>query len=107
MGHRRDTDYHTEWKLDPAKLGIMGFSAGAELSAPAALFFEDFERDNSDPANPLAKVSARPDFVGVIDPGPTPLTRDPATRIPPPVSLLRKRTQQSHGALDRCDRRYR
>jgi len=29
----------TEWKLDPAKIGIMGFSAGAELSAPAALFF--------------------------------------------------------------------
>jgi endo-1,4-beta-xylanase len=28
-----------EWKLDPAKIGIMGFSAGAELAAPAALFF--------------------------------------------------------------------
>ncbi|HUQ71109.1 MAG TPA: alpha/beta hydrolase [Planctomycetaceae bacterium] len=71
-----------EWKLDPAKIGIMGFSAGAELSAPTALFFEDFERDNSDPADPLAKVSARPDFVGVIYPGPTPFTRDPATKIP-------------------------
>jgi hypothetical protein len=71
-----------EWKLDPAKIGIMGFSAGAELSAPAALFFEEFERNNSDPADPLAKVSARPDFVGVIYPGPTPFTRDPATRIP-------------------------
>jgi hypothetical protein len=71
-----------EWKLDPAKIGIMGFSAGAELSAPAALFFEDFERNNADPADPLAKVSARPDFVGVIYPGPTPFTRDPATRIP-------------------------
>jgi hypothetical protein len=64
-----------EWKLDPAKIGIMGFSAGAELSAPAALLFEDFERDNSSPADPLAKVSARPDFVGVIYPGPTPFTR--------------------------------
>jgi endo-1,4-beta-xylanase len=71
-----------EWKLDPAKIGIMGFSAGAELSAPTALFFEDFEHNNSDPADPLAKVSARPDFVGVIYPGPTPFTRDPATRIP-------------------------
>ena len=71
-----------KWKLDPAKIGIMGFSAGAELSAPTALFFEEFERNNSDPADPLAKVSARPDFVGVIYPGPTPFTRDPATRIP-------------------------
>lgn len=71
-----------EWKLDPAKIGIMGFSAGAELSSPAALFFEDFERHNSDPTDPLAKVSARPDFVGVIYPGPTPFTRDSATPIP-------------------------
>lgn len=71
-----------DWKLDPLKIGIMGFSAGAELSAPTALFFEDFERDNSDPTDPLAKVSARPDFVGVIYPGPTPFTRDPATKVP-------------------------
>jgi acetyl esterase/lipase len=71
-----------EWKLDPAKIGIMGFSAGAELSAPTALFFDDFERNNSDPADPLAKVSARPDFVGVIYPGPTPFTQDAATKIP-------------------------
>ena len=70
------------WKLDPAKIGIMGFSAGAELAAPAALFFEEFGRNNGDPTDPLAKVSARPDFVGVIYPGPTPFTRDPATRIP-------------------------
>lgn len=71
-----------EWKIDPAKIGIMGFSAGAELSAPTAIFFEAFERDNSDPSDPLAKISARPDFVGVIYPGPTPFTKDPATAIP-------------------------
>jgi endo-1,4-beta-xylanase len=71
-----------EWKLDPAKIGIMGFSAGAELSAPTALFFEEFQRNNSDPADPLGKISARPDFVGVIYPGPTPFTREPATPIP-------------------------
>jgi len=71
-----------QWRLDPAKIGIMGFSAGAELSAPTALFFEDYERDNSNSADPLGKLSARPDFVGVIYPGPTPFTRDPATRIP-------------------------
>src|SRR3954464_9976080 len=31
-----------DWKLDPARIGIMGFSAGAELAAPAALFFDEF-----------------------------------------------------------------
>ena len=71
-----------EWKLDPARIGIMGFSAGAELAAPAALFYDDFARDNAGPADPLGKVSPRPDFVGVIYPGPTPFTRDPATKIP-------------------------
>ncbi|QDU23492.1 alpha/beta hydrolase [Urbifossiella limnaea] len=71
-----------EWKLDPARVGIMGFSAGAELAAPAALFYDDFARANGGPGDPLAKVSARPDFVGIIYPGPTPFTRDPATRVP-------------------------
>ena len=71
-----------EWKLDPAKIGIVGFSAGAELSSPAALFFDEFTKKNSDAADPLAAVSPRPDFVGVIYPGPTPFTKTPDTPIP-------------------------
>ena len=71
-----------EWNLDPNKIGIMGFSAGAELSAPTALFFEDFANKNNDDADPLSKVSPRPDFVGVIYPGPTPFTKAPDTPIP-------------------------
>lgn len=71
-----------EWKLDPAKIGIIGFSAGAELSAPTALFFNDFEKKNQTASDPLAKISPRPDFVGVIYPGPTPFTRAPETPIP-------------------------
>ncbi len=71
-----------EWKIDPKKIGIIGFSAGAELAAPAALDFGKFERANSSEADPLAKVSARPDFVGIIYPGPTPFSRNPAANIP-------------------------
>jgi endo-1,4-beta-xylanase len=71
-----------EWNLDPNKIGIMGFSAGAELAAPAAVLFNDFEQKNSDPGDPLAGISARPDFVGLVYPGPTPFTRDPNTPIP-------------------------
>ena len=71
-----------EWNIDPNKIGIMGFSAGAELSAPSAIFFNDFDQKNNDPGDPLAGISSRPDFVGIIYPGPSPFTRDPATPIP-------------------------
>ena len=68
--------YAKEWNIDPNKIGIMGFSAGAELSAPAAVLFEDFDKKHSDPSDPLAGISSRPDFVGIIYPGPTPFARN-------------------------------
>ena len=74
--------YAKEWNIDPARIGIMGFSAGAELATPAAVLFEDFDKKNSDPTDPLAGISSRPDFVGVIYPGPTPFARN---RTAPPI----------------------
>src|SRR5204863_3188154 len=79
-----------EWNIDPNKIGIMGFSAGAELAAPAAIFFEDFEKKNTDPATPLAGISARPDFVALVYPGPTPFARGanpPIPRNAPPAFI--------------------
>ncbi len=72
-----------EWRIDPDKIGIMGFSAGAELAAPAAIQFADFDKAHGDAGDPLAGVSSRPDFVGIIYPGPTPFTREPDTAVPP------------------------
>ena len=66
--------YAKEWQLDPNKIGIMGFSAGAELATGAAMAWKDFDAKNNVPGNPFAAVSSRPDFVGVIYPGPTPFT---------------------------------
>jgi endo-1,4-beta-xylanase len=71
-----------EWHLDPNKIGIMGFSAGAELAAPAAIFFEDFDKTNSAPTDPLAGTTSRPDFVGIIYPGPSPFARGGKPSIP-------------------------
>jgi acetyl esterase/lipase len=72
--------YAKEWRIDPNKIGIMGFSAGAELSAPAAVLFEDFDKKNSEPGDPLAGITSRPDFTGIIYPGPSPFARN---RTPP------------------------
>lgn len=68
--------------IDTNKIGIMGFSAGAELAAPAALFFEEFDKKHSDPTDPLAGFSARPDFVALVYPGPTPFARNSTPEIP-------------------------
>jgi acetyl esterase/lipase len=65
-----------EWNIDPNKIGIMGFSAGAELTAAAAVLFDDFDKKNG------SDVSSRPDFVGIIYPGPSPFARN---RTAPPI----------------------
>jgi endo-1,4-beta-xylanase len=74
--------YAPQWHLDPHKIGIMGFSAGAELAAAAAVLFDGFDKKNSDPSDPLASVSSRPDFAGLIYPGPSPFARN---RTAPPI----------------------
>ena len=83
--------YAKEWNIDPKKLGIMGFSAGAELSAPGAVSFEEFDKKNNDASDPLAGISSRPDFVGIIYPGPSPFARNrtapPVPRNAPPAFL--------------------
>lgn len=72
-----------EWNIDPNKIGIMGFSAGAELAAPAALFYEDFDKANTN--GPLGNISSRPDFTVLVYPGPTPFARGGTPAIPKSV----------------------
>ena len=79
-----------ELGVDPRKIGIVGFSAGAELAAPSAVQYETFDAANSG-ADPLASASSRPDFVGLVYPGPTPFTRAAQTPIPaeaPPTFIV-------------------
>jgi hypothetical protein len=81
--------YAKDWNFDPNKIGIMGFSEGAELSAPAAVEFPDFDSKNKEAL--FGDVSSRPDFVGMIYPGPSPFARNrTAPAIPknvPPAFL--------------------
>ncbi len=74
--------YAKDWNIDPKKIGIMGFSAGAELTAATAVLFKSFDENNAKGDDPLAGTSSRPDFVGIIYPGPSPFAPN---RTPPPV----------------------
>lgn len=48
-----------EWGVDPARIGIIGFSAGGHLASTALTHFNDGDSKSTDPAE---RVSSRPDF---------------------------------------------
>jgi acetyl esterase/lipase len=54
-----------EWRIDPAKVGIIGFSAGGHLASTAETHF-----DKGDPkaTDPVDRASARPDFAILVYP---------------------------------------
>jgi acetyl esterase/lipase len=61
-----------EWKLDPNRIGILGFSAGGHLASTVATHYDE---GNKNAADPIDRVSSRPDVQILIYPvitmGPT------------------------------------
>jgi acetyl esterase/lipase len=55
-----------EWHIDPHRVGVLGFSAGAHLSAALSTHFAQRLYDRVDDADQL---SCRPDFAVIIYPG--------------------------------------
>jgi len=51
-----------DWGIDPARVGIMGFSAGGHLASTAGTHFNQAVIDNPD------KISLRPDFMILVYP---------------------------------------
>jgi acetyl esterase/lipase len=55
-----------DWHIDPNKIGVLGFSAGAHLSAALSTHFDKRLYDTVDTAD---SVSCRPDFAVIVYPG--------------------------------------
>jgi len=54
-----------EWRIDPRRVGIVGFSAGGHLASTAATMFDDGDPQAADP---VARQSSRPDFAILVYP---------------------------------------
>ncbi len=80
-----------EWNIDASKLGVLGFSAGGELAALAAM---DSDQGKSDASDPIERVGCRPDFQVLIYPGSS--SRFTVKKGMPPVFI-------ALGAKDRDD----
>lgn len=53
------------WQIDPARVGIMGFSAGGHLASTAGTHFDDGDPNATDP---VQRLSCRPDFMILVYP---------------------------------------
>jgi acetyl esterase/lipase len=55
-----------EWHIDPHRIGVLGFSAGAHLSAALSTHFDQRLYEPVDAAD---QITCRPDFAVIIYPG--------------------------------------
>lgn len=59
-------EHAAEWKIDPNRIGVLGFSAGGHLVAALSTHYE---KRLYDPIDAADSVSCRPDFAVVVYPG--------------------------------------
>ena len=74
----------TEWNLDPNRIGIMGWSAGGEV---VDMLVYHPTSGNPEAADPVDRLSCRPDFQILIYPGPLGIPESVPTNTPPAFML--------------------
>ncbi len=73
----------SEWGLDSARIGMLGFSAGGHLTAWAST---NSDKRAYDPIDAIDKVSCRPDFAAMIYSGGV-LLRGSSTELSPEIRI--------------------
>ncbi|QCB43438.1 alpha/beta hydrolase [Sphingomonas sp. PAMC26645] len=80
----------SDYAIDPARIGVMGFSAGGELVSLIA----DNPAPTQTPVDAIDGVSARPDFQVLVYPGPLGTPAKAVVNAPPAFLVA--------GSLDQC-----
>jgi acetyl esterase/lipase len=74
-----------EWNIDPHRVGMMGFSAGGEVTA---LVSSKPDNGNEGATDPVERERAGPDFQALIYSGPQGIVGQTATKILPPTFIV-------------------
>jgi endo-1,4-beta-xylanase len=81
----------SDWAIDPARIGVMGFSAGGEL---AELASTRYDAGHPDAEDPVEQMSSKPDFQALLYPA---IPQEPRLTAQTPKAFL------ACGAMDRVD----
>ncbi|MCX7048928.1 MAG: alpha/beta hydrolase [Candidatus Sumerlaeota bacterium] len=75
-----------EWGINPARVGVQGYSAGGNICLN---LLGSFDAGNPGASDPVEKYSCRPDFMALMCPWPNgkPATAYPVLKNPPPVFI--------------------
>jgi endo-1,4-beta-xylanase len=74
-----------EWGIHPSRIGLMGFSAGGEVTA---LVCRNPDKGKPDAADPIDRETCRPDFQALIYSGPLGIARQTVTKETPPTFIV-------------------